>query len=179
LEQNSNGLRRHEGAVIFVVVILGTAGIVLGWQQHSAFLASRSAAAYLCTQKVGQCSPFYSLNGNFYIKGDFNQTYRSIPESCGPVQCRIYSSNLTVSHPEWLFMAYRPSKTIYAELDALAPTGQWVEVMHSPGDGYIGAPVPCNFGIYRYWFSSETNQTSYVLTVDTQVQGMNYTGTCG
>jgi hypothetical protein len=173
-------IHRYEGAVLFVVVILGTAGIVIGWQEYDYYLADQATASYLCSQGEDGCSPFYLTNGNFFIKGAHNQTSVTLPPNCDLVSCRV-SLNLTIRHPERLTMVYRAPVSTYAELDWLAPTGQWVEAMHSPGglSGFIKAGVPCNFGTYRYWFSSGPNNTRYTLAVDIQVARINLTVSCG
>ena len=78
-------------------------------------------------------------------------------------------------------MVYRAPVSTYAELDLLAQPGQWVEVMHDPGgvSGFIKAGVPCNFGTYRYWFSSGASNPQYNLVLDIQAVSINFTGTCG
>jgi len=78
-------------------------------------------------------------------------------------------------------MVYRAPVSTYAELDLFAPSGQWVEIKHNPVDmsGFIMVGVPCNFGTYRYWFSSGADNPRYAFVVDIQVVSINFTGTCG
>lgn len=164
-----------------MVVILGTAGIVVGWQGYDAYRANQAAAKSLCLQGGGACSPFYYTNPNFFIKGIYNQSILTMPANCPPISCRVYSLNFTVSHPERLLMVYRAPVATYAELDSLAPTGQWVGGMYSPAaiSGFIDESVACNFGTFRYWFSAGVNNTQYSFTVDVQIVSINYTGPCG
>ncbi|MBI3840873.1 MAG: hypothetical protein HY297_02800 [Thaumarchaeota archaeon] len=170
--------RRNEAAIIFLVVVLGTGALVLGWHQYDIYLSDQSAN-HICSEAGGECSPFRQVGGAFYINGPYNRTTLAIPANCSPVYCRA-SFNVTVGHPERLVMVYRAPIGTYAELDSLSSLGYWVEDMHSPGGpgGFIVMSVTCHLGTHRFWFSSGSNESQYIVTIDLQVQNINPI-TCG
>lgn len=92
----------------------------------------------------------------------------TLPPNCSAYVCRI-SLDLNISRPTHLTIRYSSDNPVYAELDHYSNyTGNFVEVMHSPGSGEIDAYATCNLGVYEVWFSASNNpsETHVTVTVD-------------
>jgi len=79
MQQQTTRSSTTEGAVLFAVVIFGTAGIVGGLQAYGSYLANQQLA-----QNSNDPS-LYLQGGNWFLQGATNHTQVTIPANCNPV----------------------------------------------------------------------------------------------